>query len=300
MDGTNWPSLVDFQGPNGWINQRQPSARMTLPLTDRLFWATSIERPFSDITTNGLGDQRAGRARLRHAPALRRRRRATCKCRALMRSIGYRPTGGDVTRRTGVGPERKRRVPSVGDSDGHRPGRRREPVGPDAQPDPAARHVGPGRRPVRQRPGRPGTWTARSIRSRATSTWWTRPAGTPATSTGSTSAGSRTSRTRRCTPTATPISRATTYDTGKYLAVSLWWIPVPRMSFGIEYMWGERENLDGAGRAGPAAPRAVPVQLLSLGRDNEPFARRSKRQAYRSILRDFALALDSDSVPSRV
>jgi hypothetical protein len=25
MDGTNWPSLVDFQGPNGWINQRQPS-----------------------------------------------------------------------------------------------------------------------------------------------------------------------------------------------------------------------------------------------------------------------------------
>ena len=37
----------------------------------------------------------------------------------------------------------------------------------------------------------------------------------------------------------------TTYDQGKYLAGSLWWIPIPRMSFGIEYMWGERENLDG-------------------------------------------------------
>jgi hypothetical protein len=35
-----------------------------------------------------------------------------------------------------------------------------------------------------------------------------------------------------------------TYDKAKYLAASLWWIPVPRMSFGIEYMWGERENLD--------------------------------------------------------
>jgi hypothetical protein len=30
----------------------------------------------------------------------------------------------------------------------------------------------------------------------------------------------------------------------------LWWIPVPRMALAIEYMWGERENLDRqAGRA---------------------------------------------------
>ena len=57
MDGQNWPSLVDFQGPNSWVNQRQPSARMTLPLNfvEGLYWATSIERTFSDITTNGLG-----------------------------------------------------------------------------------------------------------------------------------------------------------------------------------------------------------------------------------------------------
>ena len=38
---------------------------------------------------------------------------------------------------------------------------------------------------------------------------------------------------------------ATTYEQGKYLAGSLWWIPIARMSFGIEYMWGQRENLDG-------------------------------------------------------
>ena len=38
---------------------------------------------------------------------------------------------------------------------------------------------------------------------------------------------------------------ATTYNEAKYLAASLWWIPVPRLSFGVEYIWGERENLDG-------------------------------------------------------
>ena len=37
----------------------------------------------------------------------------------------------------------------------------------------------------------------------------------------------------------------TTYDTAQYMAVSLWWIPVTRLSFGVEYIWGERENLSG-------------------------------------------------------
>src|SRR5690606_33719620 len=64
MDGSNWPSLVDFQGPNGWINQRQPSARVTLPPTGRTFWAFAVERPFPDITTNGPG------VKVREMPAL--------------------------------------------------------------------------------------------------------------------------------------------------------------------------------------------------------------------------------------
>ena len=43
---------------------------------------------------------------------------------------------------------------------------------------------------------------------------------------------------------------ATTYTGAKYLATSLWWIPVRNMSIGSEYVWGERENLDGQrGRA---------------------------------------------------
>jgi hypothetical protein len=36
-----------------------------------------------------------------------------------------------------------------------------------------------------------------------------------------------------------------TYAGAKYLATSLWFIPVRNMSIGIEYVWGQRENLDG-------------------------------------------------------
>jgi hypothetical protein len=37
----------------------------------------------------------------------------------------------------------------------------------------------------------------------------------------------------------------TTYDSAQYLAGSLWWVPIPRMSFGVELLVGERENLSG-------------------------------------------------------
>jgi hypothetical protein len=41
-----------------------------------------------------------------------------------------------------------------------------------------------------------------------------------------------------------------TYDSARYQAASLWWIPVPRLAFAVEYIWGDRENLDGqVGRA---------------------------------------------------
>jgi hypothetical protein len=36
-----------------------------------------------------------------------------------------------------------------------------------------------------------------------------------------------------------------TYRGGKYGAVNLIWLPVPRVGVGIEYLYGERENKDG-------------------------------------------------------
>jgi hypothetical protein len=41
-----------------------------------------------------------------------------------------------------------------------------------------------------------------------------------------------------------PNVPATTYDSTQYLAASLWWIPVPGLSLGMEFMTGERKNLD--------------------------------------------------------
>ena len=38
---------------------------------------------------------------------------------------------------------------------------------------------------------------------------------------------------------------ASTYVGAKYLGASLWYIPFRNMSLGIEYLWGERKNLDG-------------------------------------------------------
>src|SRR5262249_19331625 len=55
QDSTAWPSTVDFAGPRGIISLRVPEARVTIPLSDKVYWATGIEQPFSDITTNGLG-----------------------------------------------------------------------------------------------------------------------------------------------------------------------------------------------------------------------------------------------------
>ncbi len=102
MDASTWPLLVDFQGPAGWVNQRRPSMRMTVPLADKLFWAGGIEGPFSDITTNGLGqnvqDVPDFATHLRYESDL-----GHAQIAGLMRTIGYRPTDGEVTRRMGYG-----------------------------------------------------------------------------------------------------------------------------------------------------------------------------------------------------
>ena len=37
---------------------------------------------------------------------------------------------------------------------------------------------------------------------------------------------------------------ANTYTGAKYLATNLWWIPIRNLSLGVEYLWGERKNLD--------------------------------------------------------
>ena len=107
MDSTNWPSLVDFQGPNSWTNQRQPSMRITIPLGGPLYWAGSMERPFSDITTLDASGTSLG-TNVQNVPDLATHLRLEgdrghLQVAGLLRTIGYRPTGGSVERLTGAG-----------------------------------------------------------------------------------------------------------------------------------------------------------------------------------------------------
>src|SRR5262249_45726755 len=97
MDGHAFPTTVDFAGPRGLVNQRRPGARVTIPLADQLYFAAGVEQPFSDITTNGQGtpvqDVPDFAAHLRYETDLGHVQLST-----LLRSIGFRPTDGDVIR----------------------------------------------------------------------------------------------------------------------------------------------------------------------------------------------------------
>ncbi len=243
MDGTNWPSLVDFQGPNSWVNQRQPSARMTVPITERLFWATSMERPFSNIATNGLGDQ------VQDVPDFATHvrfeaDRGHLQISGLVRSIGFEPTGGVVTRQAGSG---------ISGSAVFHPWAfilGTDPVHDEYQSGLTRSRIllqltwGAGiARYINDLTGQsldgqvdPLTGNFDTVNVTAWNAsyehWFSERWLANATY-------------AQVDASSNPNQPAGTYDRGQYLAASVWWIPVARLSFGIEYIWGERRNLDG-------------------------------------------------------
>jgi len=243
MDGNAFPNTVDFAGPRGLLNQRRPSVRMTLPLSDQWFWATGIEGPFSDITTNGLGtnvqDVPDFATHLRYETDL-----GHLQLSSVVRTIGYQPTGGEVTRRAGCGfsastvfhpwamlihsnPVRKSNPSGLERSRillmyniGWGVGRYIQDMaglGLDGQVDPTtgAFNLVPA-----------SGWSA-SYEHWFNEKWLANVTYSP-------------------TSLDNTIGQpGSTYNGAKYLAASLWWIPITRMSIGVEYVWGERENLDG-------------------------------------------------------
>jgi hypothetical protein len=242
MDGSNWPSLVDFQGPNGWINQRQPSARMTIPVIDRLYWATSVERPFSDITTSGLGtavqDVPDMATHLRYEGD-----RGHLQVSGLFRAIGYRPTGEEVTRLTGLGISGSAVLHPWAILLGTDPVHEEDPSGLTRSRILLQYTWGPGTaRYVNDLVGQgldgqvnPVTGDFELVNSTAWNAsyehWFDKHWLTNFTYS-------------QAIADNNADQPGATYAKGQYLAASLWWIPITRMSIGIEYMWGQRENLD--------------------------------------------------------
>lgn len=242
MDGQNWPSLVDFQGPNSWINQRQPSMRMTLPVVDGVYWASSLERPFSDITTNEMGTN------VQRVPDLATHLRyetnvGHLQVGGLLRTIGYRPTDEEVTQRTAAGISGSAVFHPWAILMGTDPVHEKNPSGLTRSRILLMTAWGPGvGRYINDLAGQgldgqvdPITgdfdlvdsfgWNA-SYEHWFNADWLSNFTFS------------------NVTVDNAPGQPGTTYDEAKYLAASLWWIPVPRMSLGIEYMWGQRENLD--------------------------------------------------------
>jgi hypothetical protein len=248
MDGNAFPMTVDFAGPRGLVNQRRPGARVTIPLADNLFWAIGVEQPFSDITTNGLGtnvqDVPDFATHLRYEADYGHVQLST-----LVRSIGFRPTGGSVSEEPGWGfsastvfhpwafltcgdPVRKSNPTGLERSRilvqytfGWGIGRYIQDtagLGLDGQVDPAT-----GKFDTIYAAG----WSA-SYEHWFTEKWLAN------VTYSEDFVGSQ------------PDQPVTTYDAAKYLTAALWWIPVRNMSVGLEYIWGERENLNGqSGRA---------------------------------------------------
>jgi hypothetical protein len=246
MDAASWPSLVDFQGPNSWTNQRQPSLRMTIPIGGRMYWATSVERPFSDITALDASGNPLG-TNVQNVPDFATHwrfqgDRGHLQVAGLLRTIGFRPNGGSVERLTAAGisgssvlhpwailfdtdplePEasawtRSRLImqgtwgPGVGRYINDLAGQRL-----DAQVDPVT-----GEFNLVDATG----WNV-SYEQWFTERWLSNV----------TYAHVDLDNNRNLP--------ATTYDSTRYLAASLWWIPVPGLSLGMEFMTGERKNLD--------------------------------------------------------
>lgn len=239
MDASVFPRTADFQGPNGIVNSRQGLGRITLPVSENVFVAAALEQPFSDITTNGLGtnvqDIPDFTTHLRYQRDLWHLQAA-----AIVRSIGYRPTGEEVDRRAGWGVNLTGSLLPWAILKGENPLR-------DTDPQPFTRSrvllqfaVGSGiGRYIQDTSGigldgavtANGGFETLGIRSMTASYehWWAERWMTNVTY----------SNVQVDSSNAMPGSSFAGSD---YVATSLWYVPVRNASIGIEYLWGRREN----------------------------------------------------------
>lgn len=242
MDTSSFPRTADFQGPNGIVNSRQGLARVTLPITERIRWASAVEQPFSDITTGGQGtnvqDVPDFTSHLRYDND-----RLHLQASTILRKISHRDATGDVQRETGSGINLSGNVHPWAVLFGTNPLR-------DANPSPLTRS-----RLILQYSQ--GTGIGRYLQD-------TSGIGMDAAlnAAGDLEAldisgyvlGYEQWLARKwllnfthsnLQVDATDAMPGNTFAESDYVATGLWWIPVANASIGAEYLWGQRENIDG-------------------------------------------------------
>jgi hypothetical protein len=242
MDGNAFPMTVDFAGPRGLINQRRPGVRATIPLADNLFWAVGVEQPFSDITTNGLG-----------TPAQRVPDFAThlryeadyghVQLSTIFRSIEFQPTEGEESRQLGWGLSGSTVFHPWALLLGSNPVHKDNPNGLERSRILLQYTFGWGiGRYIQDTAGLgldgqvdPMNEAFDTVYAVGWSTsyehWFTEKWLTNLTY----------SEVHVVNNDGQP---GNTYGGAKYLTAALWYVPFRNMSIGVEYVWGERKNLD--------------------------------------------------------
>jgi hypothetical protein len=242
MDGNAFPNTVDFAGPRGLVNQRRPSVRATIPLADKLYWAIGVEQPFSDITTNGEGtnvqDIPDFATHLRYEGDF-----GHIQLSSLFRSIAFQPTGGEVERRGAYGFSASTVFHPWAYLIGSDPVRKDNPTGLERCRILLQYSFGWGIGRYIQDTAGQGLDAEVDPRTGAFDTLYA--AGWSASYEHWFNEKWLSNFTYSEDFTAHIGGQpGDTYDGAKYLTAALWWIPVRSMSVGIEYVWGERENID--------------------------------------------------------
>ena len=259
MDYDVFPNVLDYQGPNGMVLMRQVIARATIPVTDRLDVAFAVEQPYSDIqwfqdgefvVNPGSGNiTTAGEPRnIQDVPDFTSNVRydsdyGHVQVSGVLRKLTFQPAVGSDESRLGYG------VNLTGDIHpwallmGSNPIRKDNPNGLERSRILGGYAVGRGINRYLQDPNGLGLdavadpidgfkalysvgWFA------CYEHWWTEKW----------ISNFCYGETFSALPAALP---GDTYRGGKYGAVNLIWLPMPRLGVGIEYLYGEREDKDG-------------------------------------------------------
>jgi hypothetical protein len=242
MDSNSFPMTVDFAGPRGLVNLRRPSARVTIPVGEQLFWATGIEQPFSDITTNGIGTGFQDVPDI--ATHLRwQGDRGHVQISGLGRAIGYSASPTDDTLLGGWGFNGTTNFHPWAYLLGTDPVHEEDPSGLTRSRILLQYTFGWGiARYIQDTAGLgldgqvdPFTGDFDTLYA----TGWT------ATYEHWYSAHWLSNFTYSQVDTESFAGQpASTYESADYLAASLWWIPVVNLSIGTEYLYGERVNIN--------------------------------------------------------
>jgi hypothetical protein len=260
MDYDVFPNVLDYQGPNGMVLMRQVIARVTVPVADKFHIAFAAEQPYSDIqwfqngefvvnpgsgivTTAGaprnVQDVPDFIAHLRYDSNL-----GHVQVAGILRKLTFQPAVGSDQNRLGAG------VNITGDFHpwawliGSNPELKENPTGLERSRILGQYAVGRGINRYLQDPNGlgldavfdpiEGFHTLYSVGWFVCyEHWWT----------SKWLSNFCYGETFSALPDALP---GNTYRGGKYGAVNVIWLPFSRLGLGLEYLYGERENKDGA------------------------------------------------------